>query len=69
MATRKKKPSIPPNLEVEALKEAYREAMKEWLDEQFTKFGRWSFFALLSAGFAALVYFILVINGWHPPTR
>ncbi len=65
--SRKKKTSHEEDVEV--LKEAYREAMKEWLDEQFVKFGRWSFFAILSAGLAALVYFILTINGWHPPVR
>jgi hypothetical protein len=56
---------VPPRLEAEVLKEAYKEAMKEWLDEQFAKFGKWSFFSLLSAGLAALIYFILVANGWH----
>ncbi len=56
---------VPRNLEAEVLKEAYKEAMKEWLDDQFAKFGRWSFFGILSASLTALIYFILTANGWH----
>lgn len=50
-------------------KEALKEALKEWLDEQFATFGRWSFRALAVAAIGALVYFILQMNGWHPPVK
>lgn len=56
---------VPRSLEAEVLKEAYKEAMKEWLDDQFSKFGKWSLFAIVSAGLTALIYFILTVNGWH----
>lgn len=56
---------VPQRIEAEVLKEAYKEAMKEWLDDQFATFGRYSFYALLSAGLTALMYFILTSNGWH----
>lgn len=42
-----------------------KEAIKEWLNEKIAEFG---WFALKSVGamaFAAVMYFILVQNGWH----
>lgn len=47
------------------IKAALKEALKEWLDEKFASFGKWSLTALGAAGLAALVYFILTANGWH----
>lgn len=47
------------------MKDALKEALKEWLDEKFTQFGKWSFGAICAAGFGALAYFILAMNGWH----
>jgi hypothetical protein len=49
----------------EQIKRALKEAMREWLDEQFARFGRWSFYGLMSAGLVALVYAILTTSGWH----
>lgn len=46
-------------------KDALKEALKEWLDEKFATFGKWSFGAIAAAGFGALAYFILWTNGWH----
>jgi hypothetical protein len=46
-------------------KRIIKEALKEWLDEKFAAFGKWSFFSLAAAGLAALVFFILWVNGWH----
>jgi hypothetical protein len=54
-------PSIDPNLQ----KQAVKEAIKEWLDEQFAAFGKWSFMALMSAAFAGLAYLALTGAGWH----
>lgn len=48
------------------VKEALKEALREWLDEKFAAFGRWSFYTLASLGLFALVYFILYMNGWKP---
>lgn len=47
------------------VKEALKEAIKEWLDDKILQFGKWSLGALASAGLFALVYFILSINGFH----
>lgn len=41
-----------------------KDALKEWLDEKFTAFGKWTFRGLASAAVFALVYFILTMNGW-----
>lgn len=47
------------------IKSAAKDAIKEWLDDQFAKFGKWSMAALASAALAGLVYFILNVSGWH----
>lgn len=46
-------------------KEALKEALKEWLDEKYAAFGKWSFRTLSVLALGALVYFILYMNGWH----
>lgn len=46
-------------------KDALKEALKEWLDDKFASFGKWSFGTLAAVGLASLVYFILLMNGWH----
>jgi hypothetical protein len=55
---------MPDQLDKESAKDAVKEALKEWLDEKFTQFGKWSAGALAAAGLAALVYFILKMNGY-----
>lgn len=52
-------------LDKEELKAITREALKEWLDEKFTLFGKWSLGTLSALVFSAVVYFILKMNGWH----
>lgn len=47
------------------LKEALKEAIKEWMDDRMLQFGRWSFGAFASAAFFAIVYFVLTMQGWH----
>ena len=49
------------------MKAAAKEAIKEWLDEKFATFGKWSLTTLAALGLAALVYFILLANGWKAP--
>ena len=49
----------------ELIKSAAKDAIKEWLNEQFAKFGKWSMAALASAALAAVVYFILHMSGWQ----
>lgn len=49
----------------EDMKRVVKDAIKEWLDEQFTRFGKWSMAAIGSAALAGLTYFILKMNGYH----
>lgn len=39
-------------------KEIVKEALKEWLDEKFRDFGKWSAAAIAASALAAIVYFI-----------
>lgn len=45
------------------VKRIMKEALKEWLDEQFAKFGRWSFYSLVTISFSAVMYLYLIVYG------
>jgi len=45
-------------------KEAVRESVREWLDDQFKAFGRWTAVGIAAAVFAALVKFIVISEVW-----
>ncbi|MFJ1253430.1 hypothetical protein [Cupriavidus sp. CuC1] len=47
-----------------AFKDAVKEGIAEWLNQQFAAFGRWTFYGLLSLAMGGLVYFALVGLGW-----
>lgn len=50
------------------IKDAMKEAFKEYLDEKTRQFGKWSLRTIAILALAALVYFILSMNGWqHVP--
>jgi hypothetical protein len=53
------------DLNEDEMKRVFKEALKEWLDEKFREFGKWSFFGFMAAAFSALTYLILTANGWH----
>ena len=46
------------------LKLIVKAAIKEWLDEQTLKFGKWSIRWLGMAAMGAVLYFILLAQGW-----
>ena len=46
-------------------KRVIKEAIKEWVNEQFASFGRWSFYGLCAAALGGLVYFVLLSQGWR----
>lgn len=54
-----------PNMSREEMKRITKEALKEWLDDKFMQFGKWSMSALAASALAALTYFILKMNGWN----
>jgi hypothetical protein len=47
------------------VKAALKEALKEWLDDQFVLVGRWTVRAFMAALLGAMVYFIIIQNGFH----
>jgi len=52
-------------LERDEYKELIKEALKEWLDEHFSKFGKWTLRAALALIFSGLI-FIALKFGWRP---
>lgn len=40
----------------EVMKQAVKEGLREWLDEKYADFGRWSLHGILAAGLSGLVY-------------
>lgn len=46
-------------------KEALKEALSEWLDKQFSAFGKWALRSILAIAFTVLVYAYLTSQGWH----
>ena len=57
----RKKPRKIDNIEKEVLKEA----LKEWLNDRFSEFGKFSLGAFITAILGFSVYAILILNGWH----
>ena len=51
-------------LRLKESKAVMKDALKEWLDQKYTDFGKWSFGALMAAILGAVIYFILSANGW-----
>jgi hypothetical protein len=47
-------------------KAVLKEALKEWMDEQFALFGKWSLGAISALALSALVYFVLFTSGLGP---
>lgn len=47
------------------LKTVVKSAIKEWLDEQALKFGKWTIRWLAMATLGVLLYFILTAQGYH----
>jgi hypothetical protein len=54
-------------LDREAVKDAMKEAIKEWLDDKFISFGKWSAMSVGALGIAALLWLILKSQGWQAP--
>lgn len=52
-----------PNANETIVKEALKEALKEWLDEKYAAFGRWSI-KTLAALFLSSVISIIIYANW-----
>jgi hypothetical protein len=46
------------------MKQITKEALKEWLDNKFLEFGKWSAGAIAAASLVALTYFMVKMNGF-----
>ncbi|MES2148582.1 MAG: hypothetical protein V4508_02205 [Pseudomonadota bacterium] len=46
-------------------KEAMKEAIREWLDDAFAEFGKWTLKGLAAAALCGLFWLALVSAGWH----
>lgn len=47
------------------MKDAFKEAIREYMDDSVRAFGKWSLRTLGIAVIVALLYFVLSINGWQ----
>jgi hypothetical protein len=54
-----------PRIGDDEMKRLVKDALKEWLDEKFLMFGKWSVTAVSATALAALLYFMLKMNGWN----
>lgn len=46
-------------------KEVIKEAFKEWLDDKYAAFGKWTLKSVAYAVFGYLITF-LIMHGWNP---
>jgi hypothetical protein len=51
----------------EAIKDALKEGLREWLDDQFAEFGKWTMRAAMAAALAGVVWLALISSGWKHP--
>jgi hypothetical protein len=51
--------------EPKIMKEAFKEAIKEWIEDQVKILGWWGVKMIAGLGLFALVWIILMSNGWH----
>ena len=47
------------------LKQLFKEAANEWLEDKFATFGRWAFISVLAMVFIGLIFFAMTMQGWH----
>jgi hypothetical protein len=52
------------DLDREEQKALIKEAFKEWLDEKYAEFGKWTFNKILGLGFVALVGYLVIHGFW-----
>jgi len=57
-------PQITPEEQKEIIKQAFREAIQEWLDKQFAAFGRWTFYGILSVALSIVAYVWFHLGFW-----
>jgi len=51
------------------LKAALKEALKEWLDQKFSEFGKWSAIGIACMALVVATWLALKFAGWQPPVH
>ena len=51
-------------LDQQQQKQALKEALREWLDDAFATFGKWTLSGIVVLAFAGCVYLALKGQGW-----
>lgn len=51
----------------EDVKAVFKQALKEWLDEKFMTFGKWSAVGISCMILGVMAYLALHFAGWSPP--
>lgn len=53
-----------PELSKDELKALFKEALKEWMDDKFRDFGKWSAASISVAILGAFMYFVFWVEGF-----
>lgn len=53
--------------ERQIVKGIVKEAIKEWLDEKFAQFGKWTLTGILASSLALLAYLLVRFGGFQKP--
>lgn len=51
----------------DVMKAIFKEALKEWLNEKFMQFGKWSALGIACMVLVVMTYMMLKFAGWQPP--
>jgi hypothetical protein len=56
---------MPGDLSEDQVREALKEAFREWLDARYAEVGRWTVGAFFLGVFGGLVWIAMTTAGWH----
>ena len=56
---------MPDQLTKDEIKQAMKDGIKDWMNERFTEFGKWSLGGILAAALGVLGWLLIVSTGWH----
>jgi hypothetical protein len=53
-----------PDIDKQVQKDAIKEALREWLNDQYAEFGKWTARSIVAVVLAGLVWFWASSHGW-----
>lgn len=53
------------SLDKDEQKAIFKQAIKEWLDEVFAEFGKYTLKGILALTLCGVIYFGMLASGWH----